>query len=66
MSDAASKPDPERTGGVRCVCGGTFGMGYNLGGQPAAWHSKPTCPAYDAIDSTADAVALSQRCRGAN
>lgn len=41
-------------------------MGFDDGDEPYVIHSFPTCPAYDAIETTDDAVDFSQRNRGAN
>lgn len=59
-------------GKIKChACAGWFSIGFQRGrgkavrGEPVAFHSLPYCAAFDAIETTVDAVAFSEKCRAA-
>lgn len=52
------------SGGIPChSCGLRFYMGEAEDGTPVVLHAVPHCAAFDAIEDTDDAVALSRLCR---
>ena len=53
------RPRPITT---RCFdCTGRFGFAIESG-EPVAYHTVPYCPAFDAIETTLDAIRHAERC----
>lgn len=56
---AAPKKQPVT---VRCVsCAGRYGFGIE-DDRPTAYHTLPYCPAFNAIQSTMDALRHAEKC----
>ncbi len=44
-------------------CGKTFSIGYAEDGAPVAFHSLPTCTAFDRANTVAEIARFSEKCR---
>lgn len=69
MKGDRPKPTPgpvDMSPGVACYsCGRSFHLGRDAAGSPMAFHASPHCAAFEALDTTEDAVEHSQKSRAA-
>jgi len=59
-----SRPLPPRPKAHPChACGGKYSLDYDAQGVPTAYHTLPYCTAFEAVETSVDAVVFLERCQ---